>query len=368
MNSQRPGVQVVCPAVSAYLMVEKMKWLLAVPDRTKVPCNFQDSLAGLSEHQTSWDDLTHDYYQTSTHQRLQSIVGKRKNLNPSIYTSAVAPHPLRRGHSECSYLRSTVTKDRRRSFPSAPHATSLDKYSQSQTFMECHKSEVGPTQKLCKNVKETQVALEQLEDTRQLQEPKLLAQAETSFLGCLIKNHNRHKKPRKGCVASGYMKQMGDLQFLDKMDHIDPEYSLQTLIGQMELNEPEVLPRVPMEETKPKSALEKTQAWELSVAKESESKFNPAINKENQKLWKKLERLAQDYYRVEGTRKQMLRQKQELKDQRWDSVIRGTSVRLAWREHKQRCPKEREKLKSSVSSPQHPIRIILNQSPQHQMQ
>lgn len=203
-------------------------------------------------------------------------------------------------------------------------------------------------------MKETQVALEQLEDTRQLQEPKELVQAEKSFLGCLIKRYNQHNKPRKGCVASGYMKET------------DSEHSLQTLIGQMALNEQEVLPRLPKDKTKPKSAPEKTQAWELSVAEESESKFNPTINRENQKLWKKLEQLAQDYYRVEETKKQMLKQKQELQDQSWDSVIRGTSIRLAWRENKQRCPKEPEMLKCSVSSPLYPlVRINLNQSPQY---
>lgn len=231
--------------------------------------------------------------------------------------------------------------------------------------MKFHKAEVGPTRKLCKNMKETQVALEQQEDTRQPPEPKVLVQPEKSFLEYLIKNHNQHKKnrekTRKGCVTSGYMKQMADFQFQDEVNQIDPEQSLQTLIGRMALNQQSVLPRVRVEETKSLSALEKTQAWELSAAKARESKINPAINRENRKLWKKLEQLAQDYYRVEETRKHMLKQKQELRDQRWDSVIRGTSIRLAWREQKQRCPKEPEMLKNSVSNPLYPmIRINLN--------
>lgn len=341
-------------------MVEEMKRFLVAPARTTVPYHFQESQAGLNEHQTSWDDLTHVYYQIGKRRMLQNMAGKRKNLNPSLNTSAVAAHTLRRGHSECSYSRNVVAEDRRRPVPLPPYVTSVGKYSQSRASMQYPKAEVGPTRKPCKNMTETQAALEQLEDTRQPQEPKV--QPENSFLACLIKKHNQHKKPRKCCVAPGYMKQMAHLQFQGKMNHIDPERSLETLIGQMALNEQEVLPPVPMGgEPKPNSAQEKIQAWEFSVAKESEPKINPAINRENQKLWKKLEQLAQDYYRVEEARKQMLRQKQELKYQRWDSVIRGTSIRLAWREQKQRCPKEPETFKSPVSSPLYPIvRINLN--------
>lgn len=369
MNSQRPGVQVAHPAVSTYLMMEEIKRLLVAPKRTKLPYSFQASLTGPSERQTSWDDLSHVYYQMAKHRMLQSAVGKRKNLNSSFDTLAVANHPFRRGHSECSYSRDMVAEDRRRSFPLAPHATSIAKYCQSQMLMELNKAEVEATRKLCRNMKETQVALEQLEDTRQPQEPKVLVQAEKSFLGCLMRKHNQHKKNqqklRRGhvqeCGEIGRRMQMVGLQYQHNKNQIDAEDSPQTLIGQMVSSEQEVMPRVLMGETKPKSALGKIQSWELSSGKGSESKISPAINRENQKLWKELEHLAQDYYRVENTRKQMLKQKEELRNQRWDSVIHGTSIRLAWRDHKQRCPSDPEMLKSSVSSPLHPtMRINLN--------
>ncbi|OBS79611.1 hypothetical protein A6R68_22187, partial [Neotoma lepida] len=284
----------------------------------------------------------------------------KRPLFRSFGPLAIATNPLQRGHSECSYSRSMVAEDRRSFFPLPSYLTGIGKYSQPQTLMELHKAEGGPTRKPCKNMKETQVPQEQLQDTRQPQEPKVLVQAEKSFLKCLIKNCNQYKKnqerPRKGCVqdcgeiekrkhvVSGYMKQTTDLQSQDKKNQTDLQQPLQAVTRQRaspekSLSEQEVLPMVQGEETQAKPVQEKSQAAELS-AKDSKPKIYPSINEENQPLWKKLEQLAQDYYRVEDTRKQLLKQKQELKYQRWDSVIRGTSITLAERQHKQQqCPK-----------------------------
>lgn len=336
-----------------------MRKFPVAPARTKVQCNYQASLAGLSEPQASWADLTHVYYQMA-----------KRPLPRSFDPLAVPAHPLQRGHSECSYSRSLVAEDRRASFPLPPQVTGIGKYSQPQTLTEFHKAEAGPTRKPCKNTKETQVPQEQLEDARQPQEPKV--QADKSFLECLIKNCNQFKKnqerPRKGCaqecgevekrkpVVSGHMKPTTDLQSQDRKNQIDLQQPLQVVTRQRaspekSLSEQEVPCTVQGRKTQPTSAQEESQAGELS-AKESESKTYPSINKENQPLWRKLEQLAQDYYRAEDARKQLLRQKQELKYKRWDSVIRGTSITLAERECKQqRRPKKPKVLKTTVSSP-----------------
>ncbi|CAH6779076.1 LOC102552324 [Phodopus roborovskii] len=355
-----------------------MKRLPVAPARTKVQCNCQASLSGLSEPQTSWTELTHVYYQMA-----------KRPLLRSFGPLAVATNQLQRGHSESSYSRSMMAEDHRSSFPLPPYVAGIGKYFQPQTLMEFHKAEVGSTRKSCKNMKETQGPQEQLEDTRQPQEPRVLVQSEKSFLECLIKNHNQHKKtqekPRKGCiqecgetekrkcVTSGHMQQTIDPQSQDKRNQTDIQQPLQEVTGQRASpeespSEQEVLTMVHIEEAQPKTVQEKTQAWEF-LAKENESKIYPSINRENQQLWRKLEQLAEDYYRVEETRRQLMKQKQELRYQRWDSVIRGTSITLAEREHKQRCPKEPEVPKTPVSCPLLPtIRINLNLSPQYQMQ
>lgn len=371
MNPQRPGVRVaVQPAVSAYLMVEEMKRLPVAPAKTKVHWHSQSSLAGLSELQTSWVGLTHVYYQMA-----------KRPLFPSFGPLSVCTNPLQRGHGECSYSRSMMAEDRRSFFPLPLYVTGIGRYPQPQMVMEFHKAEVGPTRKLCK--KETQVPQEQLEDTKQPQESKVLVQAEKPFLESLIKNHSQHKnnqeRPRKDCVqeygeiekrkrvASAHMKQTTDLQSQDKKNQTDLQQPLQAVTRQRA--SPEKSPsEQEVEEIQLKSAQEKTQAWDSS-AKESESKIYPSINRENQQLWRKLEQLAQDYYRVEEARRQLLKQKQELRYQRWNSVIRGTSITLAEREHKQRYPRKPDVLKIPVSGSLYPtIRVILNESLQYQMQ
>lgn len=372
MNPQRPGVRVAAPrALSAsYLMVEDVKRLPVAPARTKVQCNYQASLSGLSEPQTSWADLTHVYYQMA-----------KRPLLRSFGPLAVATNPLQRGHSESSYSRSMMAEDRRSSFPLPPYVTGIGKCSQPQALTEPHKAEVGTTRKPCKNMKETQGLQEEQEDTRQPQEPKVLLHAEKSFLESLIKDHNQHKKsqerPRKGCVqergeiekrkcvSSGHMKQSVDLQSQDKRNQNDLQQPLQDVARQRASpekspREQEVLPMGLVGEAQPKTVQEKTQAWAL-LAKDSESKIYPSINRENQQLWRKLEQLAEDYYRVEEMRRQLMKQKQEKKYQRWDSVIRGTSITLAEREPKQRCPKDPEALKTPVSCPLCPtIRVNPN--------
>lgn len=361
MKLQRPGVRVaVQPAVSAYLMVEEMKRLPVAPARTKVHCHSQANLAGLSEPQTSWVGLTHVYYQMA-----------KRPLFRSFGPLSAGTNPLQRGHSECSYSRSMMAEDGRSSFPLPPYVTGIGRYPQPQMVMEFHKAEVVPTRKLCKNMKETQVPQE---GTKQPQESKVLVQAEKSFLESLIKSHSLHKKnqerPRKGCVpeygdiekrkcvASGRMKQTTNLQSQDKKNQTDLQQPLQAVTRQRA--SPEKSPsEQEVEEIQPKSAQEKPQAWDSS-AKESESKIYPSINRENQQLWRKLEQLAQDYYRVEETRRQLLKQKQELRYQRWDSVIRGTSITLAEREHK-RYPREPDVFKIPMSASPYPtIRINLN--------
>lgn len=340
-----------------------MKRLPVAPAGTKVPWHSQSSLAGLSEPQTRWVDLTHVYYQ----------MAKRPLSFRSFGPLSAGTNPLQRGHSECSYSRSVMAEDRRSFFPLPPYVTGIGRYPQPQMVMEFHKAEVRPTRKLCKNMKETQVPQEQLEDTKQPQESKVLVQAEKSFLESLIKNYNQHKKnqerPRKGCVqeygekrklvALGHMKQTIDLQSQDKKNQTDLQQPLQAVTRQRA--SPGKNPsEQKVEEIHPKSAQEKTQASDVS-AKESESKNYPSINRENQQLWRKLEQLARDYYRVEETRRQLLKQKQELRYQRWDSVIRGTSITLAEREHKQRSPREPDVLKTPGSSSLYStIRINLN--------
>lgn len=363
MSPQRPrGRVAVQPAVSAYLMVEEMKRLPVAPAGTKVPWHSQSSLAGLSEPQTGWVGLTNVYYQMT----------KRPLSFRSVGPLSAGTNPLQRGHSECSYSRSMMAEDRR-SFFLPPYVTGIGRYPQPQMVMEFHKAEVGPTRKLCKNMKETQVPQEQLEDTKQPQESKVLVQAEKSFLESLIKNYNQRKKnqerPRKGCVqeygekrkhlAWGHMKQTTDLQSQDKKNQTDLQQPLQAVTRQRA--SPEKSPsEQEIEEIQPKSAPEKTQAWDAS-AKESESKTYPSINRENQQLWRKLQQLARDYYRVEETRRQLLKQKQELRFRRWDSVIRGTSITLAEREHKQRSPREPDMFKTPGSSSLYStIRINLN--------
>ncbi|ERE90796.1 coiled-coil domain-containing protein [Cricetulus griseus] len=367
MNSQRPEVRAALQLdVSAYLTAEGLKRVPVAPARTKVQCS-QASLSGLSEPQTSWADRTHVYYQMAKRPLLRSF-------------GPLATNPLQRGHSESSYSRSMMAEDLRSSFPLPPYITGIGKYFQPQTLTEFPKAEVGPTRKSFKNMKETLGPQEDLEDTRQPQEPKVLSQSEKCFLECLVKNHNQHKKnqerPRKGCVqecgeidnrkhsALGHMKQTIDLQSQDKRNQTDLQQPLQEVARQRpstenSLSEQEALPVVMVEEAQPKT-VQKIPAWDLS-SKESESKIYPSINRENQQLWRKLEQLAEDYYRVEETRRQLIKRKKEMKYQRWDSVIRGTTITLAEREHKQRSPKDPEVLKTQVSCPLHStMRVNMN--------
>lgn len=267
-----------------------------------------------------------------------------------------------------------MAEDRRSFFSLPPSVTGISRFPQPQMVMEFHKTEELPTRKLGKNMKETQVPQEQLEDTKEPQESKVLVQAEKSFLESLIKNHSQQKKtqdrPRKGCVqesgevekrkrvTSGHMKQATDLPSQDKNNQTDLQ---QPLPVTRQRASPEKSPsEQEVEEIRSKSAQEKTQTRDSS-AKESETKNYPSINRENQQLWRKLEQLAQDYYRVEETRRQLLKQKKELRYQQWDSVIRGTSITLAEREHKQRYPREPDVLKIPGSgSLCSTIRINLN--------
>lgn len=380
MNFQRPGVQVAAqPAVSTYLMAEEIKRFPVIPSRTKVQCNCRPSLAGLSEPQTSWADLTHGDYQMTKHPLLRSFAGERQNLNSSVGPLAAATHPLQKGHSECSHSRNMMSEDSRSSLLLPPYVTGIGKHTQSQTLMEFHKAEVGLTRKLCK--KDILVPQEQVEETRQPQEPKVLVHAEKSFLECLTKIHIPHRKnqekPRKGCaqecgetekrkhLTSAPAKQTADLQSQDKKIQANLQQPLRTATRQRappekSVSEQDVLTMVCTEATRPKSVQNKMGAWQL-FTRDAESKIYPAVNRENQQLWRKLQQLAQDYYRVEETRKQLLKQKQELKYQQWDSVIRGTSITLAEREHKQRCPKEPDMVKAPVSGPLCPmIGINLN--------
>lgn len=351
--------------------MEETKRQPVVPPRPKVQYNFQARLAGPSESQTSCAGPNHGYYQIAKRPLLRSFVGERQNLNSSSGSLPVATHSLQKANSEHSYSRNMTAGDQWSAhllLPLPLYVTGMDKCYQPQTLMEFHKAEVGPTRKLYKNMKETQVAQEQLKETGQLQEPKVLAQGEKSFLGCLVKNHNQHKKnqekPQKGCAQecgetekikytalgrTKQTKQTADLRFEDRKNQTNLLQPLQTVTrpkawAEKSPNEQGILPMVLIEDTQTE-AIHEAKARELSA---KESNTYPAINRENQKLWRKLEQLAQDYYRVEESRKQLLKQKDLLKYQRWDSVIRGTSITLAEREHKQRYRNELDMFKTPV--------------------